>query len=83
LVVFHLGSGDILSITGTFTLKGTNLSEDITEIWYPLNFDVIPLLNRLSKLIFFLPMDSNTCVVAFPSMIINLESIKKHLSTIK
>jgi hypothetical protein len=33
-----------------FTIKGANLSEGITEIWYPSTFDIIPLLNRLSKM---------------------------------
>jgi hypothetical protein len=36
-----------------FTIKGTNLSEDFTKILYHANFDVIPLLNRLSKINFF------------------------------
>jgi hypothetical protein len=35
---------------GKFTIKGTNLSEDFTEILYHANFDIIPLLNRLLKI---------------------------------
>jgi hypothetical protein len=32
-----------------FTIKGTNLSEDITKILYHANFDIIPLFNCLSN----------------------------------
>jgi hypothetical protein len=67
-----------ICILGTFPLKGANLIKDITEIWYPPNFDVIPSINRLSKINFF-SMDPNTCIVASLSTIINLESFKKHL----
>ena len=38
---------------GKFTIKRTNLSEDIIEILYLANFDVISLLNHLSKMNFF------------------------------
>jgi hypothetical protein len=65
-----------------FTIKGTNLSRDFTEILYHANFDVIPLLNRLSKIKVFFSIDSGTYVVASPSMLINLESFKKYFSTL-
>jgi hypothetical protein len=70
-------------IKNKFTIKRTNLSEDFIEILYHTNFDVIPLLNCLSKIIIFYSMDSSTCVVASPSILFNLESFKKYFSTIK